>query len=169
MVRSLFVVGLVVAATLLVTFRVTPQDPVQTIELGPEVTAARIAATFPISAPRGLGEQWRPTSARIEPVPGEPDASSWHMGYVTPADEYAALEQSDGPAEPFVARFAAGATPAGEVQIGGRTWLRLDGGSGESGADGRALLATEGQVTTLVTGTADYSELAELAGALRRA
>jgi hypothetical protein len=162
MLRSMFVVGLFLAVLVLLTFRTTPSDPVQEIALGPQVTAARLTAPFPVLVPDGLGEGWRPTSARVTEQDG---AATWHIGYVTPDGEYAALEQSDGPAEPFVAGFAPQATPAGEVIIGGTSWVRLESRGGEE----RTLLHATGDVPTLVTGTAGYAELERLAAALRPA
>jgi len=88
---------------------------------------------------------------------------TWHLGLVTPAEHYAAVEQSDGPMTAFVDSFVAGATKSGFVTISGARWQRLDGGQPED----RALVLRGKGVTTMVTGGATFGELQTLASALR--
>ena len=80
---------------------------------------------YEVAAPVGLGDTWKATSARSDNSDGE---LTWHLGLVTPAQHYAAVEQSDGPVKPFVAGFVDGAHPSGFETISGERWQRLEGG-----------------------------------------
>jgi len=160
MVRSLAVVGVLVALFFLFSEQGGP-EPVKVIDYTGTLERARQQAPYRVLAPEGLAAEWRATSARVEaPAPG---VTTWHVGFVTPQDEYAGVEQSDGPSADFVAEQTSGAQRAGTQEVAGTTWERWAGGS----RDRRALVRRIGGVTVVVTGSASYGELAELAGALR--
>jgi Protein of unknown function (DUF4245) len=160
MVRSLSLVLVVVAVVFLLTLRDEPKEKVQRVDYSQELQAARRAATYDVVAPVNLGDRWKATSARGD---NEGGAVTWHIGFVTPDDRYAAIEQSDGPASAFIDDFVEGATKAGTAQVSGAPWQRLDGGKPEA----RALVLRGSGVTTLVTGSASFTELRQLAAALR--
>ena len=61
--------------------------------------AARAQAEYPVLAPTGLSEQWRPTSARFDATDG---SSTWFLGYVTPEGQYVAVTQTDGDPADFI-------------------------------------------------------------------
>ena len=130
------------------------------VDPSPAAAALRLTAPYTSYAPEGLPATWRPTSSRITgTVASKP--VSWHLGYVTPAGEYAALEESNRqPAATFIASVAAG-KPAGVRQVAGVSWTEY------AGAKDRALVRTVGTVSLVVTGTASYDELAALAGSLQ--
>jgi hypothetical protein len=159
MVRSLGLVLVVVAVMILLTFRLSPRDPLQVIELGPQIAAARQSAPYGVLVPRGLDDGWRPVSAstRVEGA-----GTIWRIGWVTPADDFAAFGQSDQPSAAFVDTFASGAAASGEAVIAGQRWARLGGAADEE----RSLVRRDGAVTVVVTGTAGFAELAELAASL---
>ena len=120
--------------------------------------ALKITAPYTSYAPQGLPASWRPTSSRLSTGPKKP--VSWHLGYVTPAGEYAALEESNRSPAAFVAATAPGKA-AGVRQVAGASWTQY------ADVKGRALVRTLGTVTLVVTGTASYDELATLAGSLQ--
>ena len=163
MVRSMGLVLVVVAVMILLTFRLSPRDPVQTVELGPAVAAARQTAPYGVLVPKGLGEDWLPVSASTRVDAG---ATTWRIGWITPAEDFAAVGQSDQAAAAFVDAFASGAPAAGEVIIDGVRWARL----GDPDAKERSLIrsggAGEDTVTVVVTGTAAFAELEALAASL---
>src|SRR5688572_8920660 len=167
MVRSMGLVLVVVAVMILLTFRLSPRDPVQTVELGPAVAEARQTAPYGVLVPRGLGEDWLPVSASTRVDAG---ATTWRVGWITPAGDFAAVGQSDQPAAAFVDTFAADAPAAGEALIDGQRWARL----GDAEAEERSLVRSNGAaddasdeaVTVVVTGTAAFTELEELAASL---
>ena len=160
MVRSLAVVGAVVAVILLLNAR-DERAVVREVDYAAPLTQARDAASYDVLGPAGLSEQWRATSVRL---PAEDGGFTWHVGFVTPRGDYAGLEQSDGPpAREFVDRFAEGSRVTGDVRVGARTWQRREGGEPEP----RALVLRDSASTTVVAGTAGWPELEELARSLR--
>jgi len=161
MVRSLAVVLVLVGA--IVAFNVADQpDPVvRDIDYTDALAQARQQTAYAVLAPQPLPNGWRATSARTRPEDG--DAVSWHLGLVTAAGDYAAVEQTDGDREGFVERFADGAETAGTVSISGATWRRIEGGDPEE----RALVSTGAGVTTVLAGSADWDDLEQLASSLR--
>lgn len=160
MARSMALVLLVVAIVVLLTVRANPHQKVQQVDYSVQLQQARLAAAYDVLAPVGLGDRWKATSARGDNVEG---VVTWHLGLVTPAEHYAAVEQSDGPVPLFLDDFVAGASKFGVVTIGGVRWQRLEGGKPEQ----RALLLRGRGVTTMVTGSATFSELRTLASSLR--
>jgi hypothetical protein len=93
MARSMVVVLVVVGAILLVTWRPQP-DPIRAIDPTQDLVTARATAGFPVLYPEGLGQGWTPTSARWDlPEAAAPDPA-WHVGFVTPDEQYAQLGQS---------------------------------------------------------------------------
>ena len=163
MVISMAVVGLGIAALMLVTWRPKPEAQVRVIDWKPAATAAQSASQYPVVTPVGLPDQWRATSARFESEPQSAGRPVWHVGYVTPNNAYAGVEQSDADPAIFISRTVDGGRPDGEVVIGGRAWQ-----SYAPGANGfRSLVRTEGGSTVIVTGSADSAELTALAAALQ--
>ena len=161
MVRSLAVVMVLVG--ILVVFNVAEQpDPVvRDIDYTGAVDLARQQAPYDVLAPDPLPDGWRATSARTRP---DGDGVTWHLGLVTARESYAGLEQSDtSDRRGFVDRFTSGATAAGTVDLGGRTWRRLEGGEPER----RGLVRTDDGVVTVVAGGARWEELEQLAASLR--
>jgi hypothetical protein len=159
MVRSLAVVLAVVAVVLLLNAR-DQSAVVQDLDFAGPLVQARQAAAYDVLGPVGLGADWRATSVRL---PREDGGLTWHIGFVTPRDDYAGLEQSDGPSpREFVDRFADDSRATGAVVIDGREWQRREGGDPEP----RALVLRTDTSTVVIAGTARWSELEELAGSL---
>lgn len=90
----------------------------------------------------------------------DPEAVRWHLGFVDPKNEYAAVEQSNEATEKFVAIKSHQAKRVGTRTVDGETWQRYEGDKYD------ALVREKGGVTTMVTGTAPMARLAELAAAL---
>ncbi|AXK37371.1 DUF4245 domain-containing protein [Streptomyces armeniacus] len=160
MIISLVVITLAAGVIYLFVPHDEDKDPVKTVSYGIEVSTARRAAPYPVAAPQGLSKEWRATSVRYEG--GGPEGAAWHLGFVTPGEEYAAVEQSDAPAAGFVKSVTQGARKTAKTErIGGEEWTRYEGGKYD------ALVRTEPGFTTVVTGTASFGQLKELATALR--
>jgi len=164
MVRSL---GLVLAVVVVVFLIARPSasnsQRVRTVDYGPDVARARAVAPYQVLAPVGLGAGWRSTSSRVDaPAPGTPGPVALHIGFVTPRDAYAALEESNAETDAFVADRTTGAAPRGSVVVGGRLWEQRQATDAT-----RALVQRGGGATLVVTGTASVVELTELAAALR--
>jgi hypothetical protein len=162
MVLSLGLVLGVVGLTLLITFRDEPDDPVRVVDTSPVVVGAATNAPFPVTLPQGVEPEWRPTSARVSGPGAQP--FRWHIGYVTPSDEYAAAGQSNGTAATYLKDERANGETTGTVRVGGRTWDVVEREDGKR----TSLVSTTRGVTTLVTGTGTLDELEELAASLAR-
>ena len=159
MVLSLAVVLGIVAAIVLMVPRVNgvTQPPVD-VTMGARAAAAKVE--FTPSVPSGLPQGWRATSVRT--TRSTADVITWHAGYQTPKSQYAALEQGkDAPAE-WVAQQTNHGRPDGTQEVAGQSWQRYTGGR----AVQNSLVRTDGAVTTIVTGTASFDELAVLAASL---
>ncbi len=129
------------------------------VQVGPSLVQARDAAQFDVVAPVGLPEGWRANSVRYEPG----RSPRWHVGYLTPAGEYAGIEQESVTPRELAADAVPAAARSGAIQIEGRTWqVWIDAERGET-----ALVRGGGDAAVLVTGSADPAELVRLAAALR--
>ena len=159
MVWSLAVVLVLVGVVVALNIAEQPDPVVRDVDYAAAVAQARARAAYAVLGPDPVPDGWRVTSARTEP---DGTGVAWHVGLVTRADEYAAVEQTDGDRRTFVDRFVPGSREDGTVRVAGRTWTRRDGGS----TGDRALVLASGDVTTLVTGSASWGELAELARSL---
>ena len=164
MARSLGVVLAVVALVVLITVR-TGGQAIRLVDVAGMYSQAKIGGTpFPLLRPVALSPAWRPTSVYFEPpeVTGVPGVSLWHIGYVTPADQYAGMEQTNGPAPNALSAAISSPEPVGSTDVAGSGWQRYSGNSGQR----RALVRTAGAVTVIVDGTATWAELEQLAGSL---
>jgi hypothetical protein len=148
-----------VAVVVLLTLRDDPEQPVQRVGFAQQLEAIRRVAAYDVVAPVGLSDRWKATSVRGDNDEG---AVTWHIGFVTPKEHYAAVEQSDGAVRSFLDDHVQGAASAGIVTVSGARWQRLEGGQPEE----RALVLRGGGVTTMVTGSATFAELGQLAAAL---
>ena len=160
MVRSLLVVLVLVFVVVALNVQRHPDSEVRRFDYSGVFSQARDQASYDVLAPIGLPDAWVPTSARTTRAGA---AVTWHVGFVTPADDYAALEQSDGNPAAFVRQFVDGGDRAGSVVIGTVTWRRVEGGDPEP----RALVLERDTVTTVVAGNAGWAELRELAASLQ--
>ncbi|MGH8867596.1 MAG: DUF4245 domain-containing protein [Actinomycetes bacterium] len=160
MVRSLGVVLLVVAVILIITPR-EHSDPTPEIDYATELASARRGAPYALLAPQALPATWDATSVRYRTA-ADGDVT-WHLGFETPSDQYAGLEQSDGDSEAFVATQSLGGRPDGRVELEGRTWERYVSTEQER----RSLVRVTDGVTVVVAGSAGWGELQRLATALR--
>lgn len=150
----------VVGLVMLVTWRDTPDDPVRVVDTVPAQVGASTNAPYDVELPRDLGPDWRATSARVSPPSADP--FRWHIGFVTPTDEYAAVGQSNGPAATYLDDERAAGDEQATVRIDGRTWKVLKREDGER----TTLVRTSRGITTIVTGTGSVAELTSLAASL---
>ncbi|WP_344290925.1 DUF4245 domain-containing protein [Streptomyces synnematoformans] len=125
-----------------------------------ELGQARRAAPFPVVAPVGLPDEWRANSVTYR---GTGDhGTTWHLGFVTPDDEYVALEQGSEKSAGFVRKVTRGARATGESrQVAGEEWARYEGRTYDA-------LVHEGDgVTTVVTGTGSLEQMELMVKALK--
>lgn len=157
LVLSMAVIGVVVAGIYVFIPHDEKADPVKAVDYRVELVTARRAAPYPVLAPTGLPEKWKPTSVSYE----RQSENAWHLGYLDPDGEYVAVEQSTAAAEKYVPEVSRRAEDTGRTQqVAGETWQRWEGPKYD------ALVRTDAGATTVVTGTASYGRLAEMAAAL---
>lgn len=138
--------------------RVTP-DPAPAVDYASAASAVRRQAPFPVLAPAALPAQWRATSVRYT---AGPDAH-WHLGVLTAAEDYIGLEQVADDLDDAVTSFAPDTAATGSVTIAGQQWqLRTS-----SARDETALVRQDGDVSTVVIGTAAQAELVAYVETLR--
>lgn len=159
MILSLGLIGLVAGVVWLFIPHDDSAPDLPRVDYRVDLLTARRAASYPVAAPEGLSEAWKPTSVRFRSAEDE----SWHLGYQTPDGQYVAVEQSTREPSSFIGRATRGAEKTEVTQkIGGQTWTRYEGGR----YDALVLEGDEGS-TTMVTGTASFGELTKMAEALR--
>lgn len=157
MVRSLGVIGIVVAGIYLFVPHDEKADPTREVDYRVETVTARRAAPYPVAAPVGLPEQWRATSVTYE----RRNANAWHLGFLDPDQQYVAVEQSTDTSDKYLARVTQKAAPTGQTQqVADATWERWDGEKYD------ALVRREQGHVTVVTGTAPFEQLGAMAAAL---
>jgi hypothetical protein len=160
---SLAVCFAIVAAFLLLL--PTPNmNAVKVVDYTDAVVQAKRVAPYTVLVPEGLSEQWRSTSVRLE-VSADPEVVHLHIGFVTPANQYVGLEESNGPAEEFVSVYTNGGTPISFVDAGGRSWQKTERVLGAKHQ--KSLVMYEANSTIVLSGTADWPELEQLAASLR--
>jgi hypothetical protein len=160
MARSIGITLAFVAVLVFLGARPNP-EAVKVVDYTPQVRAAERTAAYDVLVPRGLPPRWRATSARLH-VTDDRAVTELHIGFVTPSDAYAALEESNGPAGEFVTRETNRGLVDGTLEAAGRTWEKRY----RPAKDQRSLVLRTAEVTVVVTGTASYDELARLAAAL---
>lgn len=156
MARSLAVVLGIVAIILIITLRPQP-EAVRVIDPAPVLAQAQAAGAGAIVYPSGLSAQWRPTSARWEVTDSSRPDPALHVGFVTPDDAYVQLGESATANADFIVEQTSKGRPVG---VDGQ-WQLYDNGSGT-----KSLVQVRDGVTIVVSGTADWSVLADLAGRL---
>lgn len=133
--------------------------PNQTVDYAPAVEAARRDAGYPVAAPARLPDGWRATNVRY--TPGE--SWAWHLGVLTPEEEYVGLEQARIGPESLVSEVADETEPDGTTEIDGVAWrVRRDEDRGET-----TLVRHLRGVTTVVTGSASQETLEAYVRSLR--
>jgi hypothetical protein len=169
-IRSMALVGAVVAALLLVTWRPAP-DPVHEIDPFPVANLAARESGFRVLMPRTvIDDGWRSTSARLEPTEQSAGKSVWFNGWVSPEGKYFAVVQSAATQTSFLDEQTDGGVPAtssGSWPSIAEAATRADWSAFES-ADGksRSLVKIDNSHTTVVTTTASWAALESFAGGL---
>lgn len=116
-----------------------------------------------ISQPR-LPSTWKATNVRFTTADG---IRTWHAGYLSPNGHYVSIDQTGvaGPTNGWVSTLSSNGRADGSLSAAGRTWQKL-----RSPDTVQRSLLSKGSgvnaVTTLVSGTAPYTQLAQFAAAL---
>jgi hypothetical protein len=117
-----------------------------------------------ISQPQ-LPTGWKATSVRFESAAD--GVRTWHAGYLSPDGHYVSIDQTEqaGATDNWISARTSNGQAEGTVSAAGRTWQKL------SSRDivQRSLVSRvsgAGELTTVLSGTAPYTQLAQFAEAL---
>jgi hypothetical protein len=156
MIRSLVVIGALMALVILIVPRVNSisQPPVDVAGTAKSVAAQ---TKWPLQIPVGLPDGWRATSVRY--VRSTDGVMTWHAGYVTPDNQSVAVEQAMEPTAGWVRAEVNRAAVVGTVDAGGLTWTKYvrDAKVQNSLVHNGAMPGTD--LTTIVTGTGTFDQL----------
>jgi hypothetical protein len=137
------------------------QPPVDVASVAQQV---RAETKWPIVQPRGLPDGWRATSVRF--VRSTDGLMTWHAGYQSPDGNYVALEQTQGATRTWIAAETNRGREEGPLEAGGLVWTKVN----RQDKVQFSLVhrgSSPKELTTIVTGTAPYAELAAFAGNLK--
>jgi len=162
MVRSLAVIGAMVAVVYLLVPR--PQGAlVQPVDVPGAAQVALAAGDVPVVLPE-LGQDWQVTSARRDrPQSGFP--AGWHLGYLTPEQDYAGLEVAEAPTPAWIERATSEGVRATTQEVAGQSWTVYESEPRGVGQPRTSLVLQENDRVLVVTGSAVLDELVELAEA----
>lgn len=165
-VRNMVLSVIPVAALALVWWSLTynPQELRRNaVEVDVTANHAVAQADWPVWVPEP-GEGWTPTVAWYDTyVEGIP---TWHVSYVTPEGEYAAVHQAADVTDAWRDQVLGGGEPVGEAvlpgPLGEQTWAAFEAESGN--AEHAWVLEPEatGGATLVVHGTAEVAEVEQL-------
>ena len=157
MVRSLALVLVAVGALVLLVPR--PSEPIrQPVDVASAVAQAQDAG-LPVVEPR-VPESWYPNAARYARS-GPAGTATFHVGYVTPDERFAGVQVARQPGPEWLREVTARGREVGTQDVAGQAWDELLSDDGTR----RSLVLQDGEVTTVVTGTATLDDLAGLAQA----
>jgi hypothetical protein len=163
---SVSVLGCLLGAAILIVAVPAPHAavPVTVSYAGDQARLARLAP-YPAVAPAGLPASWQPVSSGLA-VGGAngPGTVTWQLGFMTPDGTLAALEESNASAGGFIRRMTNDGTVLPPVRFDGRAWS-LDSVSARGQRS--MYLTSPAGFTIVVTGNATWTQLRELAAALR--
>ncbi|MEW2069167.1 DUF4245 domain-containing protein [Streptomyces sp. NPDC007346] len=161
-VRNMFLSTMVTAACAGVIYIFVPHDesldPIKAVDFSVELATVRATAPYPVAAPEGLPEEWRPTSVSYDGAAGR----AWHLGFLDPDGKYVAVEQSTTAPRTYVPQVSQKARNTGTTEtVAGRAWQFWEGEKYD------ALVLLDKGHTTVVTGSAPKERLVEMAEALK--
>jgi hypothetical protein len=164
MIRSLGLVGVVVAATLIFVpglFHPSKSQRFPALDYADYVTGFHQVTGKTALTPRSLPSDWKGNAATLT---GPAAAEHLHIGFATPGQQYAGLEESVEDVTAFapVVLGARGAAVTGTVTIAGAPWQTRTSSRGEY-----SLSRTVGGIAVVITGSATDAQLQLLAGSLR--
>jgi FlaG/FlaF family flagellin (archaellin) len=165
--RSMIISMVVILAAVLAWVAMVPRVR-EVSQPAVDVTSAALQVRretgWAISQPR-LPAGWKATNVRLSAVDGE---RTWHAGYLSPDGEYLSIDQTlaTGASQGWVRAVTSNGQGEGTLSAAGTTWRKLS----SRGTVQRSLLSGakgEKALSTVLSGTAPYAQLAEFAGTLQ--
>ena len=162
MVLSLVVVLGVIAIIMVIAWRPQP-EAIKAVEYQPIMATAQKKAGFEILSPEPMQAGWTVTSARWEISPTSSPDAAWHIGMVTSDEQYVAVDQSATERPEWLAGQVNDLEPVGPREIYGVTWQLYE----RKDPVQRLMVSVNNGVTTIVSGTLNWDELAAFSSTLR--
>jgi len=178
MVISMVVIMVAVLAWVAMVPRVS-QISQPAVDVASVATQVRRETGWAISQPR-LPTGWKATSVRF--TSADDGVRTWHAGYLSPDGHYIAIDQTAarGATDAWVSARTSHGLAEGTVTAAGMRWSRLSSpdtvqrsllskGSVSDASVSRGSVSrgsVSGELTTVVSGTAPYAQLAQFAEAL---
>ena len=163
--RSMVISMVVIMAAGLVWFAMVPrvreisQPAVDVTSVARQV---RQETSWAISQPK-LPAGWKATNVRFAAA-GD-GLRTWHAGYLSPEGNYVSIDQTVQATDVWVSAQTSNGRAEGTLFAGGATWQKLSsGGTVQRSLVSRASDAIE--VSTVLSGTASYAQLAQFVEAL---
>lgn len=144
-----------------------PGDQVTRVDPATDVNSAAGVVPYQMHAPASLVDAWAPSSSvLLRDDSADESILGVSIGYVTPDDDFARFVISSEGRQATIDRALADASvrtdPDGTpTQLGDLSWVPV------STSAGRALVAEGSGFVVVVSGTASYAELRELAGSVK--
>jgi hypothetical protein len=165
-VRSLVISMVVILAAVLVWVAMVPrvreisQPAVDVTSLASQV---RQETSWAISQPQ-LPGGWKATSVRFTAA-GD-GLRTWHVGYLSPEGNYISFDQTQGATDVWISAQTAGGQDQGTMSAAGTRWQKVS----SRNTIQRSLVSRGSgsrDLTTVLSGTAPFTQLALFADALR--
>ncbi|HEX3824298.1 MAG TPA: DUF4245 domain-containing protein [Mycobacteriales bacterium] len=163
MIRSLGLVGVVIAATLIFVpglFHPSKSQQFPALDYSDYVSGFHQETGRTALTPRPLPSGWKGSAATLT---GPAAVEHLHIGFATPGRQYAGLEESVANVTAFAPTVlgARGSAVTGTVTIAGASWQTRTSSRGEY-----SLSRTMRGVAVVITGSATDAQLQLLAGSL---
>lgn len=151
MLRSIAVMGVLVAAVVVFTSFLTdePPPPSASVDYRQITGEAREVVDYEVLAPADVPKGWRSNGARLE----RGETMAWHLGMLTDSDDYIGIEQSGESVRSMVEQYSQDTHPDGTTKLAGERWKVRTGG------EETTFVRREGGITTLVTGDAPRDQI----------
>lgn len=164
MLRSLLVIGLLVAGLVAIVPRISAVDR-PAVDAGSKASQVAEQTGWPVELPVGLGEGWVPTVATLSP--GTEEVVTFTTVWSTPGGGDIALKQAVAVTPGWISRSVNDGAATGTVTVEGRTWERY--AAKDRGQVSYLLRGASPQDVTLVaTGVVTDDELKTLMASLER-
>jgi hypothetical protein len=133
------------------------------VDVGSVASQVRQETSWAISQPR-LPAGWKATSVRFTPA-GD-GLRTWHVGYLSPEGNYVSIDQTQSATDGWVSAQTSDGKAEGTIVLAGKTWQKVS-----SRVTIQRSLVSRGSgardLTTVLSGTAPYAQLAQFAGTLQ--
>ncbi|MEY4311250.1 MAG: hypothetical protein RLZZ571_20 [Actinomycetota bacterium] len=162
MVLSLGAILATVLVVLVVSWR-PKHELMQSVDFQSAKANAIATSSWPVLVPKEIPEGLSVTSARLEAESyGESGDTRWYLGFTGENNEFVSLWQSDGTFSKVKSASTNNGTCSEEKIIAGSNWEKCESAKPET----RAFVKTEGELITVVSGTADWASLEEFINSL---